>query len=112
VAGSWPLYAAGFTTAFGAHGIAASLGADASGHVLPLLTLGVLLALYDGAEIVLKPVFGALADRVGPRRVLLGGLAAFAVASAAAAGTGTANTSALAAWPKAPRPRRSPPPHQ
>lgn len=45
--------------------------------------LGVLLAVYDGAEVVLKPVFGALADRVGPRPVLSGGLLAFAGCSAA-----------------------------
>ncbi|MFJ9543536.1 MFS transporter [Streptomyces sp. NPDC101225] len=77
----WPLYAAGFTTAFGAHGVAASLGADAEGAVTSLLVLGGLLALYDGAEVLLKPVFGSLADRVGARPVLLGGLAAFAVAS-------------------------------
>ncbi len=75
----WPLYAAGFTTAFGAHGIAASLGAEAG---VSLLALGGLLALYDGAEVLLKPVFGTLADRVGARPVLLGGLVAFAVASA------------------------------
>ncbi|MFJ8023618.1 MFS transporter [Streptomyces sp. NPDC096311] len=75
----WPLYAAGFTTAFGAHGIAASLGGDA---VISLLVLGGLLALYDGAEVLLKPVFGTLADRIGARPVLLGGLGAFAVASA------------------------------
>ena len=31
----------------------------------------------------LKPVFGALVDRVGPRPVLLGGLVGFAGASAA-----------------------------
>ncbi|MEV5844008.1 MFS transporter [Streptomyces sp. NPDC051985] len=78
----WPLYAAGFTTAFGAHGVAASLGGDAEGAVTSLLVLGGLLALYDGAEVLLKPVFGTLADRVGARPVLLGGLAAFAVASA------------------------------
>jgi len=78
----WPLYAAGFTTAFGAHGIAASLGAHAEGAVTSLLVLGGLLALYDGAEVLLKPVFGTLADRVGARPVLLGGLAAFAAASA------------------------------
>ncbi|MEV0570042.1 MFS transporter [Dactylosporangium sp. NPDC050588] len=78
----WPLYAAGFTTAFGAHGIAANLGGFAEGAVTSLLVLGGLLALYDGAEVLLKPVFGNLADRVGARPVLLGGLVAFAVASA------------------------------
>jgi hypothetical protein len=50
--------------------------------------LGVLLALYDGAEVILKPVFGTLADQVGPRPVLPGGLAAFAVFSAAFAAAG------------------------
>ncbi|NUR40006.1 MAG: MFS transporter [Streptomyces sp.] len=78
----WPLYAAGFTTAFGAHGIAANLGADTDDAVTSLLVLGGLLALYDGAEVLLKPVFGTIADRIGARPVLLGGLVAFAVASA------------------------------
>ncbi|MFG1922576.1 MFS transporter [Cryptosporangium sp. NPDC048952] len=77
----WPLYAAGFTTAFGAHGIAANLGGFSEDAVTSLLVLGGLLALYDGAEIVLKPVFGSLADRIGARPVLLGGLVAFALAS-------------------------------
>ncbi|GAA2807914.1 MFS transporter [Crossiella cryophila] len=77
----FPLYAAGFVTAFGAHSIAAGLGGYTD-HA-SLLTLGLLLAVYDGAEVVLKPVFGSLADRVGPRPVLLGGLLAFAVASVA-----------------------------
>ncbi|MFD7004355.1 MFS transporter [Streptomyces mirabilis] len=77
----WPLYAAGFTTAFGAHGIAAGLGRYTEGHAASLLVLGGLLALYDGAEVLLKPVFGTLADRIGARPVLLGGLLGFAGAS-------------------------------
>ena len=78
-----PLYAAGFVTAFGAHSIAASLGGYTHGQHASLLTLGLLLAVYDGAEVALKPVFGSLADRVGARPVLVGGLLAFVVASAA-----------------------------
>ena len=88
---TWPLYASGFTTAFGAHGIAANLGQHTGqgGDRLPsLLTLGVLLALYDGAEVLLKPVFGALADRIGARPVLLGGLLGFAAVSGAYAVAG------------------------
>ncbi|MFI7538240.1 MFS transporter [Streptosporangium sp. NPDC049376] len=78
----WPLYAAGFTTAFGAHGIAANLGGFSDDAVTSLLVLGGLLALYDGAEVLLKPLFGSVADRIGARPVLLGGLVAFALASA------------------------------
>jgi len=78
----WPLYAAGFTTAFGAHAVAANLGGFSDDAVTSLMVLGGLLALYDGAEVLLKPVFGTLADRIGARPVLLGGLVAFAVASA------------------------------
>ncbi|MGW2156787.1 MFS transporter [Nonomuraea sp. NPDC001699] len=78
----WPLYAAGFTTAFGAHGIAANLGGFSGDAVTSLLVLGALLALYDGAEVLLKPLLGSLADRIGARPVLLGGLVAFAIASA------------------------------
>ncbi|MBM2618378.1 MFS transporter [Actinoplanes sp. LDG1-06] len=77
----WPLYAAGFTTAFGAHGIAANLGVFSDDAVTSLLVLGGLLALYDGAEVLLKPLFGTLADRIGARPVLIGGLVAFAAAS-------------------------------
>jgi MFS family permease len=77
----WPLYAAGFTTAFGAHAIAANLGGSSSDAVTSLMTLGALLALYDGAEVLLKPVFGTVSDRIGARPVLLLGLVGFAVAS-------------------------------
>ena len=78
-----PLYAAGFVTAFGAHSIAASLGGFTDSQHASLFALGLLLAIYDGAEVLLKPVFGSVADRIGARPVLLGGLLAFAAASAA-----------------------------
>ena len=74
-----PLYAAGFVTAFGAHGVAATWGAESAGA--QLLHLGLLVAVYDLAEVLLKPVFGALADRVGPRPVITGGLLGFAAVS-------------------------------
>jgi MFS family permease len=77
------VYAAGFVTAFGAHAVAANLGGYSSRHHTSLLELGVLLGVYDGAEVVLKPVFGAVSDRVGAKPVLVGGLVAFAGASAA-----------------------------
>ena len=76
------LYAAGFVTAFVAHAVAANLGRYASGRRASLIELGILLALYDGAEVVLKPAFGILADRIGPRPVLIAGLVGFALASA------------------------------
>jgi len=77
----WPLYAAGFTTAFGAHAVAANLGGLSADAVKSLLTLGMLLALYDGAEVLLKSVFGTVADRIGARPVPIAGLAGFALAS-------------------------------
>jgi MFS transporter, DHA1 family, tetracycline resistance protein len=80
---TWPLLAAGFVTAFGAHAIAANLGRYATNRHASLLELGVLLALYDCAEVLLKPAFGALADRIGARPLLIGGLLGFAVSSAA-----------------------------
>lgn len=76
-----PLYAAGFTTAFGAHGVAGALGVETGSIGESLFTLGVLLAVYDLAEIVLKPIFGSVSDRIGVKPVIVGGLLVFAVAS-------------------------------
>ncbi|KQY23669.1 MFS transporter [Cellulomonas sp. Root485] len=76
-----PLYLAGFTTAFGAHGLAAALGTQTDDVGLTLLTFGAVLALYDVAEVILKPVFGALSDRIGIKPVVVGGLLAFAIVS-------------------------------
>lgn len=85
-----PLYLAGFTTAFGAHGIAAALGAETEDIGWTLLAFGFTLALYDLAEVVLKPLFGALSDRIGVRPVIIAGLlgfAAFSVLGALVPGT-------------------------
>lgn len=91
-----PLYLAGFTTAFGAHGVASVLGAESDDIGLSLLGLGVVLALYDVAEVLLKPIFGALSDRIGAKPVIVGGLFAFAIASALALLTPTPLVLALA----------------
>jgi len=77
------VYAAGFVTAFGAHAVAANLGRYALARHGSLWELSLLLGIYDGAEVVLKPVFGALADRTGTKPVMAGGLVVFAAASAA-----------------------------
>jgi MFS family permease len=76
-----PLYGAGFVTAFGAHAVAANLGGYALSHHGSLWQLGLLLGIYDGAEVLLKPVFGAIVDRKGAKPVMVGGLVAFAAAS-------------------------------
>jgi DHA1 family tetracycline resistance protein-like MFS transporter len=78
-----PVYGAGFVTAFGAHAVAANLGAYALGRHDSLLELGLILGVYDAAEVLLKPVFGAVVDRRGAKRVMMGGLVAFGLASAA-----------------------------
>lgn len=86
-----PLYAAGFVTAFGAHAVAANLGGYATSRHTSLWELGLLLGVYDAAEVVLKPVFGAVVDRRGAKVVMLAGLVAFALASAAFALAGRAH---------------------
>jgi hypothetical protein len=40
-----------------------------------LWELGLVLGIYDRAEVVLKPVFGALTDRAGAKPVMADGLA-------------------------------------
>lgn len=76
-----PLYAAGFVTAAGSMGVAATVGADHERLGMSLPALGLFLALYDLAEIVLKPVFGAITDRVGVKPVIVAGLLLFTAGS-------------------------------
>src|SRR5437899_6563024 len=43
--------------------------------------IGLLIAIYDFAEILAKPAFGFMADRTGMKRTMLIGLALFSIAS-------------------------------
>src|SRR5256885_4838829 len=71
----------GFATSFGAHIVAVNLPDYARVVGVGLAMIGLLIAAYDMAEIVAKPVFGALADRQGMKRTMLAGIALFTVAS-------------------------------
>ena len=75
--------AAGFVTAFGAHSVASGLGAESQSLGFSLLSFGLLLAVYDIAEVILKPVFGTLSDWIGLKPVIVGGLIGFALMSLA-----------------------------
>ena len=78
---SAPLYAAGFVTAFGAHSIAAGLGAQSGNIGLTLVNMGIILGLSVICEFLLVRVVGGLSDRLGGKPVVGGGLAGFAVLS-------------------------------
>ena len=67
----------GFVTSFGAHIVATNLPAYADTVGAGALTIGVLIAVYDFAELFAKPAAGFLADRAGMRLVLLIGLLVF-----------------------------------
>ncbi len=71
----------GFVTSFGAHIVAVNLPTYAKEVGIGLAMIGVLIAAYDFAEIVAKPLFGLAADRVGMKRTMLAGIAVFIFAS-------------------------------
>lgn len=80
----WTLLVLGFVafvTSFGAHVVAVNLPVYAKQVGVGLAMIGVLIAVYDFAEIIAKPVFGFVADRAGLKRTMLLGLAVFSVAS-------------------------------
>jgi MFS family permease len=83
------LNAAGFVTAFGAHSVASGLGVESHSLGFSLLSFGLLLAVYDIAEVILKPVFGTVSDRIGLKPVIVGGLIGFALMSLAGAFAGS-----------------------
>ena len=54
-----------FVTSFGAHVVAVNLPTYAEQVGVGVAVIGLLIAAYDAAEVVAKPVFGALADKRG-----------------------------------------------
>jgi MFS family permease len=71
----------GFVTSFGAHIVAVNLPEYAKEVGVGVAMIGLLIAAYDLAEIIAKPVFGSLADRQGMKRTLLIGIGIFIGAS-------------------------------
>lgn len=71
----------GFVTSFGAHVVAVNLPFYAESVGVGVAVIGVLIAAYDLAEVVAKPVFGAIADRQGMKRTMLAGIVMFSLAS-------------------------------
>ncbi len=72
----------GFVTSFGAHSVAVNLPTYAREVGVGTLAIGLLIAVYDFAEVIAKPLFGYLADRRGQVKTLWAGLGLFSVASA------------------------------
>lgn len=70
-----------FVTSFGAHVVAVNLPIYAKQVGAGLTVIGVLIAVYDFAEIFAKPVFGWIADRRGIKITMLVGIAFFSLAS-------------------------------
>ena len=80
----WTLFVLGFVafvTSFGAHVVAVNLPVYAQQVGIGLFMIGLLIAVYDFAEIIAKPVFGYIADRTGMKPTMLAGLAVFSIAS-------------------------------
>ncbi len=71
----------GFVTSFGAHIVAVNLPFYAEAVGVGVAVIGLLIAAYDFAEIIAKPLFGALADRQGMKRTMLAGIVVFTLAS-------------------------------
>ena len=72
-----------FITSFGAHIVAVNLPVYAQAVGVGVAMIGLLIAAYDLAELVAKPIFGAFADRRGMKQTMLAGIAVFILASLA-----------------------------
>lgn len=71
----------GFVTSFGAHIVAVNLPGYAKEVGVGVAMIGLIIAIYDLAEIVSKPIFGNIADRKGMKKTLLFGIFVFIVSS-------------------------------
>jgi MFS family permease len=71
----------GFVTSFGAHIVAVNLPEYAKEVGVGVAMIGLLIAAYDFAEIIAKPIFGSVADKQGMKRTLILGIVVFIVAS-------------------------------
>jgi MFS transporter, ACDE family, multidrug resistance protein len=67
----------GFVTSFGAHIVATNLPAYAQTVGAGAFMIGLLIGVYDFAELFAKPVAGFIADRRGMKLTLLAGLGVF-----------------------------------
>jgi MFS family permease len=82
----WPIVVLGFVafvTSFGAHIVAVNLPSYAAKVGVGVAMIGLLIAAYDAAEVVAKPLFGAIADRRGMKQTMLVGIGVFVLASIA-----------------------------
>ncbi len=82
----WPIFILGFVafvTSFGAHIVAVNLPEYAAQVGVGVAMIGLLISAYDAAEVVAKPLFGAIADRWGMKQTMLMGIALFVLASLA-----------------------------
>ncbi len=75
------LAASGFVTSFGAHIVATNLPSYAESVKVGAVMIGVLIGVYDFAELFAKPIAGWIADRSGRKLTLLAGLAVFILGS-------------------------------
>lgn len=72
---------AGFVTAFGAHIVATNLPPYAEMVGVGAFMIGLLIAIYDLAELFAKPMAGFVADRRGTKLTLLAGIGIFILGS-------------------------------
>lgn len=71
----------GFVTSFGAHIVAVNLPFYAEKVGVGLAMIGLLIAVYDFAEIIAKPLFGGFADKKGMKKTMMAGIVLFILAS-------------------------------